>query len=88
MRNPAGRLGEEQALLGYHFRHAALATVARQGLEVTRAIVAEERKMEPVLTVRFAVAAAGIAAEPRQDRHDVLSETPGPMIARVDGHSG
>ena len=86
MRDLPGGLEEEEALLGRHPRQPALAGVAEHGGIVAGRIVAEEREMETVLPLQPPVTGAGIAAEPGQDRDDVLAEIPGPGRSRLDRH--
>lgn len=76
MGNPPGRFGEEQALLGNQPREPPLAAVTCERFIITLTVVTEEGEMETILTVSLAVACAGVAAKPRENRHDVFGEIP------------
>ena len=54
---------------------------------VAAGIEAKQRELEPTTAVQLAMTAAAVAAEPCQDRDDVVSEIEGRMLGCVlDGH--
>ena len=68
------------------------AALLHQGLVVEVRLEAEQREPEPVLAARLAVAAAGVAAELGEDRHDLVGEVDRQVLVGVldrqrDGHA-
>ena len=70
----AGRLEQQQAVSGAAGKSAAAAVFLDQRLVVELRLEAEQRQLEAVLAARLAVAAAGVAAELGEDRHDLVGE--------------
>ena len=87
----AGRLGQQQALLGRGREEPAAAAFLDQRLVVELRLEAEQGEPEAVLAARLAVAAAGVAAELGEDRDDLVGEVDGPPVGELadgDRHPG
>ena len=71
MRHRAHGLLQDQALFGHGQVDAAIAQLAGEAEVIALGIEAEQREAEAVLAAGRAVAAAGVAAGPHEDGHDV-----------------
>src|SRR5205823_6462870 len=70
----AARLEKQQAVFRRGEEDAPAARLLHQRLIIELRHEAEQREREAVLPARLAVAAARIAAELREDRHDLVGE--------------
>ena len=71
MRHRAGRLQEEQALVGRCDRNPAAARFLHDELKVLARFKTEQRQRETILSAALAVATAGVAPGFREDGHDL-----------------
>jgi hypothetical protein len=83
MRHRAGRLQEQKTLLRSRHADATSTSLLHDVIVVFGRFEAEERQPESVLTAALAVAAAGVAAVLREDRHDLRVEIDRPRLAGV-----
>ena len=67
-------LEQQQALVGRGREQPPAAAFLHQVLVILRRLEAEQRQLEAVLAARLAVAAAAVAAELGEDRHDLIGE--------------
>ena len=87
----ARRLEQQQALVGHRRVDAPAAGFLHQGVVVHVRLEAEQRDLEAVLPAGLAVAAAGIAPELGEDRHDLVAEIDRQVFLDalgLDGHPG
>ena len=89
MGNGVAGLGHQQAAAGRGQGHATAPGFLDQCVEVGPGVAPEDAQFEPVLSALFAVATSTVAAELREDRHDVVVEVhrweSGP-VADTDGN--
>ena len=83
VRHAAVGLLHQQALARQRQIDAAEADLAREAVMVAVGIEAEQRQVEAVLAAGRAVATAGVAAGPHEDRHHVELEADRPIDRRV-----
>src|SRR5262249_31777100 len=74
VRRLAGRLHEQQALAGRQWEQASAAIFFDEEFKIFIRVETEQAQLEAVLTARFAVATAAVAAELGEDRDDLILE--------------
>ena len=86
---PGRRLAEQEALLGGGGEEPTPTPFLHERLVIERGLEPEQAQPESVLTARLAVAPARVAAELREDRHDLIGEIDRPTgreLADGDGN--
>ena len=82
-------LSSSRLLLGRGGEQAAAAAFLHERCVVELGLEAEQRQREAVLAAGLAVAAAGVAAELGEDRHDLVGEVDRQVLAhRRDAVAG
>src|SRR5262249_49162848 len=71
VRHLARRLAQDQALIRSRREHTPAARLLGDGVVVETGVEAKERQLEAVLTTGLPVTAAGVAAQPAEQRHDL-----------------
>jgi len=74
VRGLPGHLPQEQARLGSRRQHTPAARLRNQAGMVGGGIETEHRELEPVLSLRLAVAARAVALKSAQKRHNIVDE--------------
>ncbi len=82
VRGRADRLEQQQALIRRGRKQPPAAALFDQVLEIFPRLEAQQRQLEAVLPARFAVAAAAIAAQFGEDRHDLIGEVDQRLVAQ------
>ena len=83
VRHFADRLGQQQAAVGSGRKQPPAAAFLHQVLEVLGWLKAQQRKLEAVLAAGLAVAAAAVAAQLGEDRHDLIGKVDRRLVAKV-----
>ena len=82
VRKEVRRLRDQEGKLGIGGKDPPAARLVDEESVILGGLEAEEREAEAVLPVRLPVAAAGVAAEPSEDRDDLIGEADRELLSR------
>jgi hypothetical protein len=80
VRKEVRRLCDQEGKLGIGGKDPPAARLVDEEGVILGGLEAEERKAEAVLPVRLPVAATGVAAEPGEDRNDLVGKADGELL--------